>query len=102
MTVSKGSVFGDWREDLENSRDLSAKQITYIGFLVNWFESWRLAKRLDLSRESAKRFWSEGVCCKERDEWQKDQWAEGMRWSRITSTLSRDARDSSFNMEGTL
>ena len=92
----------DWREDLERSRDLSKREIEFIGFIVNWFESWRLSQNLKLSRDVARRFWKEAVQSKERSSWQLEQWTEGIRWSRITSTLSRDARDSSFNMEGTL
>ncbi len=70
----------NWKEDIEHSRDLNMKEKDYISFAVNWFETWRLSKKLDLSRDVAARFWREAVICKERKQWQQDQWAEGMRW----------------------
>ena len=73
-------VDSNWREDLEKSRDLSRREIESIGFAVNWFESWRLAKKLELNRNMAKRFWKEAVICKERTPWQLQEWTEGIRW----------------------
>ncbi len=57
-----------------------------------------MSKKLDLSRDVAARFWREAVTCKERKQWQQDQWTEGMRWSRITPKHSRDARDLGFEL----
>ena len=70
----------DWRDDLEHARDLSKREIESVGFLVNWFESWRLGKGLEASRVVATRFWRESVEVKDRTSWQLDQWAFGMRW----------------------
>jgi len=95
---SNDANHSNWREDLENSRDLSKREMEYIGFVVNWFESWRLAKNLELCRDVAGRFWKEAVIFKERSSWQLQQWTEGMRWSRITPTHSRDARDLGFEL----
>ena len=69
-----------WREDLENSRDLKTGEKQGYGFLVAWFEEWRLARDLKPNRESAKRFWREAVMSKEREQWQLAQWTEAMRW----------------------
>ncbi len=77
---SNDANHSNWREDLENSRDLSKREMEYIGFVVNWFESWRLAKNLELCRDVAGRFWKEAVIFKERSSWQLQQWTEGMRW----------------------
>ncbi len=70
----------NWREDLENARDLSKKEIQFVGFVVSWFESWRMGKDLGASRDVAARFWREAVMVKERPSWQLDQWAMGIRW----------------------
>ena len=70
----------EWRDDLEHSRDLSKREIESIGFVVNWFESWRLGQHLKLNRDVARRFWKEAVLSKERSSWQLQQWTEGIRW----------------------
>ena len=69
-----------WREDLTHSRDLSQREVIGYGFFIGWYEGWRVGKGLPASRESARRFWREVVISKERDTWQKEQWAEAMRW----------------------
>jgi len=69
-----------WREDLTNSRDLGVRDIESFGFLISWFDEWRVHRSLKLDRDSAKRFWSECVRSKDREEWQLRQWTEAMRW----------------------
>lgn len=78
--MNSKTIVADWREDLENSRDLSKREKEFIAFTVNWYESWRLAKALTLSKEVARRFWREAVIHKERTSWQLEQWTIGMRW----------------------
>ncbi|MGJ8656270.1 MAG: site-specific integrase [Akkermansiaceae bacterium] len=70
----------DWRDDLDHSRDLNNNEKESIGFLLNWFESWRLASSLMPNRDSAARFWRETVLSKERESWQLDHWTEAIRW----------------------
>ena len=62
------------------SRDLNKYEIEGFSFLISWFESWRVSKELQPSRESAKYFWRDVVLEKKRERWQTDQWAEAMRW----------------------
>ncbi len=70
----------DWKADLEASRDLNDLEKQNYGFLLAWFESWRLRQGLGPERESAVRFWREQVKSKERKAWQLERWAEAMRW----------------------
>ena len=69
-----------WLEDLNHSRDLSPREIDGYGFLLGWYESWRVSKGLVAGRESSVRFWREAVKAKERPEWQLQQWVEAIRW----------------------
>ncbi|MGD9420814.1 MAG: integron integrase [Verrucomicrobiota bacterium JB025] len=70
----------NWREDLAASRNLSSNQIQAFGFVVGWFESWRVRMALQPGRGSAREFWKVCVLAKQREDWQLTQWAEGMRW----------------------
>ena len=70
----------DWRTDLEASRDLSELEKQHFGFVLAWFETWRLKRGLDPCREAAIRFWREQVKAKARKEWQLERGAEAMRW----------------------
>ncbi len=70
----------NWRSDLEASRDLTDLEKQHFGFLLAWYESWRLRQGLEPERASAVRFWKEQVKSKERKAWQLERWAEGMRW----------------------
>ena len=69
-----------WREDLTRSRDLNQREVVGYGFFIGWYEGWRIGKGLEAGRDSARRFWREVVISKEREIWQKEQWAESMRW----------------------
>lgn len=69
-----------WLSDIENSRDLSRNEKQQFGFLIAWLESWRIQKRLDPNRETARRFWKEMVTTKPRESWQLDQWTQAIRW----------------------
>ena len=69
-----------WSDDLEASRDVNDRDKQGYGFLLSWFESWRLRQRLAPERESAKRFWLMEIVAKPRKDWQKQQWAEAIRW----------------------
>jgi len=69
----------DWRQDLEASRDLSRTEIQSTGFVVGWFEDWRVRGDMPPGKESARRFWKEMVLGKSREPWQLEKWAEGMR-----------------------
>ena len=73
-------VAGDWRGDLMASRDLSDREKQGYGFLLAWFESWRLGGRLTPSEDTARQFWRLEVLSKPRKGWQEQQWAEAMRW----------------------
>ena len=70
----------NWRLDLEASRDLTELEKQHYGFLLAWFEAWRLRLGLELGRETAVRFWREQVKSKGRKEWQLARWAEAMHW----------------------
>ncbi len=70
----------NWREDLGASRDLSRNEIQAFGFVVGWFEEWRLREELPPGLESARAFWKDAVKAKPREAWQLAQWEQGMRW----------------------
>lgn len=70
----------DWREDLGASRDLTRNEIQAFGFVVGWFEEWRVRMELPPGRDSARAFWKDAVKSKERQDWQLAQWEAGMRW----------------------
>lgn len=70
----------NWRDDLSASRDLTRNQVQAFGFVVGWFEDWRVRLDLPPGREGARAFWKEAVLAKPRQDWQLGQWAEGMRW----------------------
>jgi integron integrase len=69
-----------WDEDLENSRNLNKHEKYGYAFVLRWFDAWRLGHLLNSSVESARKFWKAEVLKKDRETWQLDQWAEGMRW----------------------
>ena len=73
-------IAADWRIDLEASRDLSEWGKQHFGFVLAWFETWRLKRGLDLCRDAAIRFLREQVKAKARKEWQLERGAEAMRW----------------------
>jgi len=70
----------DWRCDLEASRDLSDKEKQHYGFLLAWYDSWRLRQGLEPDRAAAVAFWKSQVVTKPRKDWQLARWAEAMRW----------------------
>lgn len=70
----------DYREDLELSRDLSELEKQHYGFVLAWFDSWRMRQNLEMGRGAAVRFWKEQVISKPRKVWQLERWAEAMRW----------------------
>ncbi len=70
----------DWRADMEASRDLSDQEKQHYGFVLGWFESWRLKQDLELGRAAAVAFWRVQVISKPRKDWQLEQWSEAMRW----------------------
>ena len=72
----------DWRHDLEASRDVSERDKEHYGFLLNWFDGWRLRLNLEAGRDASVKFWQEQVRVKERKSWQLEKWAEAFRWSR--------------------
>ena len=61
-------IAANWRTDLEASRDFSELEKQYFGFVLAWFETWRLKFGLDPCREAAIRFWREQVKAKARKE----------------------------------
>lgn len=69
-----------WREDLEASRDLTGLEKQHYGFVLSWFETWRVRLGLEAGRPTAVRFWREQVQAKPRKDWQLARWAEAMRW----------------------
>jgi hypothetical protein len=74
------NAVADWRADLDASRDLSDLEKQGFGFLLSWFESWRVRKGLRAERPAAVVFWREQVVVKPRKQWQLDRWAEAMSW----------------------
>ena len=52
----------------------------HYGFLLAWFEAWRLRLGWELGRETAVRFWREQVKSKGHKEWQLARWAQAMHW----------------------
>jgi len=70
----------DWRADLDASRDLSDLEKQNYGFLLSWFDSWRVRQRLEPSRVAAVEFWKRQVIVKQRKEWQLARWSEAVRW----------------------
>jgi hypothetical protein len=85
-----------WSEDLMASRDLSKAEIEGFGFLLGWFEEWRLRVGLAPGRSAAERFWKEVVGGKARQEWQLDQWAAALggylRWLQLCVDAGGDGR----------
>lgn len=79
-SVFMNATFACWREDLEASRDLTALEKQHFGFLLSWFETWRIQLGLEAGRPAAVRFWREQVKAKARKDWQLERWAEAMRW----------------------
>ena len=59
---------------------MNQREVVGYGFFIGWYEGWRIGKGLGAGRESARRFWKEVVTSKDRELWQKEQWAEAMRW----------------------
>ena len=47
----------DWRADLDASRDLNDHEKQQYGFLVSWFEAWRVRQRLEPGRAAGLAFW---------------------------------------------
>ncbi len=81
-TSAVGSRVWDWRADLAGARDVEPGQKGgYRGFL-EWFESWRMRKRLEATRGTAVVFWRNQVVRKgnEREKWQLAQWGDAMDW----------------------
>lgn len=74
------NVAADWRADLDASRDLSDLEKQNYGFLLSWFESWRVRQRLEPGRAAAVEFWKSQVAVKPRKEWQLERWSEAVRW----------------------
>ena len=70
----------DWRADLDASRDLNDHEKQQYGFLVSWFEAWRVRQRLEPGRAAGLAFWNAQVVVKPRKDWQLARWAEAMRW----------------------
>lgn len=79
MNTGRTNTF-DWRADLIASRDLSDSEKRGFEMILNWFELWRVSKRLPVGRDAAAQFWREQVKSKEREAWQLDQWTEAIRW----------------------
>ena len=68
----------DWCADLDASRDLNDQEKQHFGFLVSWFESWRVRQRLEPGRTAGVAFWKGQVVVKPRKQWQLERWAEAM------------------------
>lgn len=47
---------------------------------LGWLEDWRIAHRLQASREVARQFWRAQVLTKRQEPWQLAQWTEAMGW----------------------
>ncbi|NNE94282.1 MAG: integron integrase [Verrucomicrobiales bacterium] len=80
----------DWRLDLKHSRDLTRPEKSGFELLLSWFENWRVSRQLSPGREAAVEFWRSQVLAKERENWQIDQWTQGIRWYLNWLTHCRD------------
>jgi integron integrase len=78
--VQMNSDGADWREDLQASRDLSRQEKGGFGFVIGWYEKWRVTRGLEAGRGSAREFWKRQVATKPREAWQMESWADGIRW----------------------
>ena len=84
---------GGWREDVMASRDLNDREKQGFAFLLSWFETWGVSRRLQPCLKSARQFWKQEVICKERKQWQLEQWAEAVRWyMRWLEICAREGR----------
>ena len=45
----------DWHQDLVESRDLTDWEKQHFGFVLSWFEGWRLRKRLEPGQDAGNR-----------------------------------------------
>jgi integrase len=70
----------DWNEDLLASRDLTEWEKQHFGFVLSWFQGWRLRQELPPGRAAAEQFWRAVVRAKPRKKWQEEGWAQGMAW----------------------
>jgi len=66
-----------WRSDLEASHNLSDLEKQHYGFVLAWFETWRLKLGMDTDRRAAVEFWRNQVMAKPRNDWQLAWWGEG-------------------------
>ncbi len=103
--IGNSNYLGNWHEDLMASRDLGDPEKQGYGFLLSWYETWRIGRRLRIGHESARLFWKTEVQAKPRKAWQLQQWSEAMRWllnwisvcrkeGREVTSLGEKVRDS--------
>lgn len=78
--MNKASRTVCWRSDLKAARNVAENHRSGFEMLLGWFEDWRIAHRLQASREVARRFWRAQVLTKRREPWQLAQWTEAMGW----------------------
>jgi hypothetical protein len=77
---TNANVAADWLADMDASLDLSDVEKQGFGFLLSWFESYRMRKGLRADRPTAVLFWREQVVVKPHKQWQLDRWAEAVSW----------------------
>ena len=89
-------VQANWKLDLRASRDVSEFDRKGFEIFLEWFELWRVGKRIVPGREASVRFWREQVRAKTRAGWQLKQWAEAMswylNWLKVCEEQGREAR----------
>ncbi len=73
------------------SRNLSDWETQHFGFVLSWFQHWRLRHELEPGRDAAVQFWKSQVQSKPRKKWQLDGWAHGMEWYLRWRGLCQDA-----------
>jgi len=61
-----------------------------FGFVVGWFEDWRVRMDLPPGVESAREFWRVAVKSKPRQDWQLTQRAEGLGGDISPGIMDRD------------
>lgn len=70
-----------WWSDLDASRNISSFDKNGFEMILSWFEGWRLWHRENPGQQAARKLWKEQVLQRrEREEWQKTQWAAAFRW----------------------
>jgi hypothetical protein len=83
-----------WRKDLAGFRGLTDRERAGFLLVLEWFENFRMRHDLNAGRDAARAFWKMEVIGseREREQWQLEQWASAIQWSRIRLRLTRSVQ----------